>query len=152
MWAGGGCTKARLMRGLWHIAWFWLAVGLILASQARAGDLAFTVKRLAQIQTFEASDGFQLALLVQTAGMNLRLNKLTGRIKRHEHPLSQHFLYLITGQIELTVGGETTTIGTGDFVTIPRGSLHSMRRLGDAEALFLDIASPPDVGDVVWHE
>ena len=124
----------------------------MLASQALAADLAYSVTRLEHVHTFEAGDGFQLALLAQTAGMNLRLNTLTGRIRRHEHPLSQHFLYLIKGQIELTVGSETTTIGAGDFVTIPRGSLHSMQRLGDAEALFLDIASPPDVGDVVWHE
>jgi len=125
---------------------------MIVASQAFAGDLTFTVNRLEQLQTFESYDGFQLALLAQTPGMNLRLNKLTGRIKSHTHPQTHHFLYLIKGQIELTVGKETKIIGAGDLVTIPQGSSHSMKRIGESEALFLDIASPPDTGDVIWHE
>jgi len=62
------------------------------------------------------------------------------------------FLYLIKGQIELTVGEETRIIQAGDFVTIPQGSVHAMQRVGASEALFFDIASPPDVGDVIWHE
>ena len=65
---------------------------------------------------------------------------------------SHHFLYLIQGQIELTVGDKTRRIQAGDFVIIPQGSVHAMQRVGAAEALFLDIASPPDVGDVIWHE
>jgi len=128
------------------------SVSMIVASQAFAGDLTFTVNRLEQLQTFESYDGFQLALLAQTPGMNLRLNKLTGRIKSHTHPQTHHFLYLIKGQIELTVGKETKIIGAGDLVTIPQGSSHSMKRIGESEALFLDIASPPDTGDVIWHE
>jgi mannose-6-phosphate isomerase-like protein (cupin superfamily) len=114
--------------------------------------VAFTVKRLDQVQTFEAHNGFQLATLAQTPGMNLRLNKLTGRIKLHEHPHTEHFLYLIKGELELTVGSETRIIGSGHLITIPKGTPHAMKRLGAAEALFLDIASPPDVGDVRWHE
>lgn len=75
--------------------------------------------------------------------MPIRVNKLSGRIQRHEHPQAHHFLYLIQGQIELTVGEEIWRLQAGDFVTIPRGSIHAMQRLGAAEALFLDIASPP---------
>jgi mannose-6-phosphate isomerase-like protein (cupin superfamily) len=130
----------------------WLLLSLMLASQVVAGELGFTVSHLAQVQSFETSDDFQLALLAHTPEMNIRLNKLRGRIKRHAHPQSHHFLYLIQGQIELTVGDETTVVGTGNFVTIPRETPHAMKRIGDAEALLLDVASPPDVGDVVWYE
>jgi len=132
--------------------WGWLAGSIILAPLVFAGDQAFTVKRLEQVQPFEGSEAFQLTLLAQTPGMNIRLNHLRGRIKRHAHPQSHHFLYLITGQIELTVGQETRIIQPGEFVTIPQGSLHSMQKLGASDTLFLDIASPPDVGDVIWHE
>jgi quercetin dioxygenase-like cupin family protein len=61
-------------------------------------------------------------------------------------------LYVIKGQIELRAGDETKIVGAGDFVTLPRGIPHAMHRLGAAEAVFLDVASPPDVGDVIWHE
>jgi mannose-6-phosphate isomerase-like protein (cupin superfamily) len=130
----------------------WLLLSLMLASQVVAGELGFTVTHLEHVQSFETSDDFQLALLAHTPEMNIRLNKLRGRIKRHAHPQSHHFFYLIQGQIELTVGDETKVLGTGDFVTIPRETPHAMKRIGDVEALLLDVASPPDAGDVVWYE
>jgi len=115
-------------------------------------QLTFTVQRPEQAQAAASAGEAQLTLLAQTPEVNIRVNRLTGRIKRHTHPQSNHFLYLIQGQIELTVGEETRRIQVGDFVTIPQGSVHAMQRVGTAEALFLDIASPPDVGDVIWQE
>jgi quercetin dioxygenase-like cupin family protein len=132
--------------------WLLLIVGVMLSSQVVAGALGFTVGHLDQVQSFQPYEGFRLALLAQTPEMNIRLNKLEGRIKRHEHPQTHHFLYLIKGQIELTVGDEIRMISAGDFVTIPQGIPHAMRRVGESEALFLDVASPPDVGDVIWRE
>jgi mannose-6-phosphate isomerase-like protein (cupin superfamily) len=134
------------------ITWLLLVLSMMLSSQLLAGELGFTVNQLEQVQSFEPYDEFQLALLAQTPEVNIRLNKLQGRIKRHAHPQSSHFLYLIKGQIELAVGDETKVVGTGNFITIPRGTPHAMQRIGDSEVLFLDVASPPDVGDVVWYE
>ena len=131
---------------------FLLIVGVVGCAPTDAGELTFTVQRPEQIQTFASAGEAQLAALAQTPEMNIRVDKLTGRIRRHEHPQTHHFLYLIQGQIELTVGEETRLIRAGDFVTIPQGSVHAMHRVGASEALFLDIASPPDVGDVIWHE
>ena len=134
------------------IAGLILTVGVIGLSSTGADELTFTVQRPEQVPTLASSGEAQLALLAQTPGMNIRVNKLRGRIKRHTHPQSHHFLYLIQGQIELTVGEETRRIQVGDFVIIPQGSMHAMQRVGATEALFLDIASPPDTGDVLWHE
>ena len=133
-------------------AGLWCTIGVLGLSPTGAGELISTVQQPEQMQTFVSSGEAQLALLAQTPGINIRVNKLTGRIKRHEHPQSHHFLYLIKGQIELTVGEESRRIQAGDFVTIPPGSVHAMQRIGASEALFLDIAAPPDVGDVIWHE
>jgi mannose-6-phosphate isomerase-like protein (cupin superfamily) len=134
------------------IRWLLLFLSMMLSSQVLAGELGFTVSQLEQVQSFEPYDEFQLALLAQTPEVNIRLNKLQGRIKRHARPQSNHFLYLIKGQIELAVGDETKVVGAGNFITIPRGIPHAMKRIGDSEVLFLDVASPPDVGDVVWYE
>lgn len=142
----------HLMAMVTPIRWLLLLLSVMLASQVLAGELGWTVSHLDHVQSSETYDEFQLALLAQTPEMNIRLNKLQGRIKRHAHPQSNHFLYLIRGQIELTVGDETKVVGAGDFVTIPQGIPHAMKRIGDSEALFLDVASPPDVGDVVWYE
>jgi len=117
-----------------------------------AGESDLSVVRVEQHQAFRQYDGFRLATLAQTPEVNIRVNRLEDRIKRHTHPSSHHFLYFIKGQIELSVGTETRVVGEGEFVTIPRGTPHSMRSLGESEAVFLDVASPPDVGDVIWHE
>lgn len=141
-----------MMRRKCFMEWLFAVLTGILASQVSAGDLTPAVVQLEQVQSFVAYEGFQLALLAQTPEMNIRLNKLTDRIQRHSHPQTHHFLYLIKGEVELTLGQETRRLGPGAFVTIPQGTRHSMQRLGEAEVLFLDLAAPPDTGDVQWHE
>jgi mannose-6-phosphate isomerase-like protein (cupin superfamily) len=130
----------------------WLALGLLLPMHVFAGELDFTVAQVETLLPFQQYEGFQLATLAQTAEVNIRLNRLNDRIKRHSHPSSNHFLYFIKGQVALSVGDDTRVIGEGEFVTIPRNTPHAMHRLGEAEAVFLDVASPADVGDVIWHE
>jgi mannose-6-phosphate isomerase-like protein (cupin superfamily) len=134
--------------------WIWalLALGGGLPVLACSGEMDFSVVQVETHQAFQRYDGFQLATLAQTSAVNIRVNRLEDRIKRHTHPSSHHFLYFIKGQVELRVGDETIVVGSGDFVTIPQGTSHAMQRIGDSEAVFLDVASPPDVGDVIWHE
>jgi mannose-6-phosphate isomerase-like protein (cupin superfamily) len=125
---------------------------MMLSAQVLGGEVLFTVTHLKEVQSLQPYDGFHLAPLAQTPDMNIRLNRLVERIKPHTHPHTDHFLYFIQGQIELTVGQATRLINAGDFVTIPHSAPHSMRRLGPTEVLILDISSPPDTGDVIWHE
>lgn len=129
-----------------------LALGMLLPLYALAGEQNFKAIQVENNESFQQYEGFQLATLAQTPDVNIRVNRLEDQIKRHTHPTSHHFLYFIKGQIELRVGDVTKIVGAGDFVTIPRGIPHSMHRIGVSEAVFLDVASPPDLGDVIWHE
>jgi mannose-6-phosphate isomerase-like protein (cupin superfamily) len=132
--------------------WALLALGGGLPVLAWSSQLDFSVVQIETHQAFQRYDGFQLATLAHTPEVNIRVNRLEDRIKRHTHPSSHHFLYFIEGVVELSVGDEKRVVGAGDFVTIPRGTAHAMHRVGDMVAVFLDVASPPDVGDVIWHE
>jgi mannose-6-phosphate isomerase-like protein (cupin superfamily) len=132
--------------------WSLLALACLLPLLAEANEPKFAVIEVEKLQVFQQHEGFRLATLAQTSDVNIRANRLEGRIRRHTHPTSHHFLYLIAGQIELSVGDETRVVGAGDFVIIPRGMPHAMHKIGASEAIFLDVASPPDVGDVIWHE
>jgi mannose-6-phosphate isomerase-like protein (cupin superfamily) len=132
--------------------WILLALGIMLPWCALAGELNFNVIHVENDQSFQQHEGFQLATLAQTSAVNIRVNRLEDRIKLHTHPTSHHFLYVIKGQIALRVGDASEVVGAGDFVTIPQGMPHAMRRIGALETLFLDLASPPDLGDVIWHE
>jgi mannose-6-phosphate isomerase-like protein (cupin superfamily) len=143
---------SRLLRGATLSCLVWLALGLFLPLYGFAEELDFAVVQVETHQPFQRYDGFQLALLAQTPEVNVRVNRLEDRIKRHTHPSSHHFLYFIKGQVEISVGDQMRVVGTGDFVTIPRGTPHAMHSVGEVGAVFLDMASPPDVGDVIWHE
>ncbi len=44
---------------------------------------------------------------------------------------------VVGGALEITVGGETCTVGPGDEVFIPRGTLHSVRNIHDATTRWL---------------
>jgi mannose-6-phosphate isomerase-like protein (cupin superfamily) len=145
-------NASHLMRWTTLARLAWLAIGLFLPMRGFAGELHFTVVQVESLQPFQPYEGFQLATLAQTPEVNIRVNRLTDRITRHTHPNSHHFLYFIKGQVELSLGAETRVVSGGDFVTIPRGIPHAMHRIGESEAVFLDVASPPDVGDVIWHE
>jgi mannose-6-phosphate isomerase-like protein (cupin superfamily) len=145
-----GVGRAR--RLITILGWTSLALGGLLSLPAVADEPKFTTLEVEQLREFQQHEGFRLATLAQTSDVNIRVNRLEGRIKRHTHPTSHHFLYLIAGRIELSVGDETRVVGTGDFVIIPRGMPHTMHKIGASEAIFLDVASPPDVGDVIWHE
>ena len=148
-----GPGDARRMRRRRKFSiWALLALGGFLPALACAGELDFSVAQVETEQAFQRYDGFQLATLAQTPAVNIRVNRLEDRIKRHTHPSSHHFLYFIKGQVELSVGNERRVVGAGDFVIIPLGTPHAMHRVGDLEAVFLDVASPADVGDVIWHE
>jgi mannose-6-phosphate isomerase-like protein (cupin superfamily) len=146
-----GNASHLIHRAAWSCV-AWLALGLSLPLHGVAGELDFAVVQVETHPSFQRFDGFQLALLAQTPEVNIRVNRLEDRIKRHTHPSSQHFLYFIKVQVEISVGDQTRVVGAGDFVTIPRGTPHAMHSVGDSEAVFLDVASPPDVGDVIWHE
>jgi mannose-6-phosphate isomerase-like protein (cupin superfamily) len=145
-------NAALLIHGAAWSGLAWLALGLFLPLHGVAAELDFAVVQVEIHPPFQRYDGFQLALLAQTSEVNIRVNRLEDRIKRHTHPSSHHFLYFIKGQVEIGVGDQTRVVSAGDFVTIPRGTPHAMHSIGDSEAVFLDVASPPDVGDVIWHE
>src|SRR5262245_16741271 len=93
--------------------WALLALGGGLPVLAWAGELDFSVVQVETPQAFQRYDGFQLATLAHTPEVNIRVNRLEDRIKRHTHPSSHHFLYVIKGQIELSVGDEKRVVGAG---------------------------------------
>src|SRR5690242_16656355 len=58
----------------------------------------------------------------------------------HNHPHEQAGM-ILEGELELTIGGETRLLTTGQAYFIPGGTAHSARA-GDARCQVLDIFSP----------
>ena len=60
----------------------------------------------------------------------------------HVHFSQEEMFFIVEGTYELTIGGETSTVGPGTIVFIPRNVVHRFRNVGDATACMLDWGLP----------
>jgi quercetin dioxygenase-like cupin family protein len=56
---------------------------------------------------------------------------------RHHHPNCDEVLYVLRGRIEHSIDDDVFPMSTGDIVSIPRGSMHNARNVGDEPAEFI---------------
>ncbi|MEY7848109.1 cupin domain-containing protein [Natrarchaeobius sp. A-rgal3] len=61
----------------------------------------------------------------------------------HTHPDSEEVLYIISGEGEQTVAGDTREVGQGDMIHIPADVEHGTQNTGWEPLKFLAIYSPP---------
>jgi mannose-6-phosphate isomerase-like protein (cupin superfamily) len=62
-----------------------------------------------------------------------------------EHVDAGHAFYIISGEAEMVIEGETCPAKTGCVVAIPAGARHSIRNVGTAPLVLLTIYDPPRV-------
>ena len=60
----------------------------------------------------------------------------------HMHSSQEEMLFLVEGTYELTVGGQTSTVGPGTIVFIPRNVVHRFKNVSDTTACMLDWSLP----------
>ena len=61
-------------------------------------------------------------------------------VSTHSHADSEQVMWILSGELEMTVGEETQTIGEGACVVINRGVEHSLH--SDGGCTFLEAMSP----------
>ena len=75
------------------------------------------------------------------AGAELSLARMTlepGRAApRHRHPDCQEALHLLSGKVELRVGGESRLLEAGESALIPEGAAHDLRNPGGRPAVLM---------------
>jgi quercetin dioxygenase-like cupin family protein len=69
-------------------------------------------------------------------------------VPRHSHEHTEQVMYVLEGELEMTVGAETRTLREGDVVVVNRGVEHELRSAGGC-AFFEALAPVPldHVGD-----
>ncbi len=70
----------------------------------------------------------------------------------HSHDAFEETIYGLEGVTTWAIDGETTEIGVGEAVCVPRGAIHGFENRGSADATFLAIASPGVFGPVYFQE
>jgi mannose-6-phosphate isomerase-like protein (cupin superfamily) len=60
----------------------------------------------------------------------------------HVHFSQDEMFFIVGGIYELTIDGQTSTIGSGSVVFVPRGCVHRFKNVGDRIACMLDWSLP----------
>ena len=60
----------------------------------------------------------------------------------HIHPMQDEFIFLIDGQVELILDGQTHTLTTGGLARMPMGIMHGYRNVGSKVSRSLFWVSP----------
>lgn len=60
----------------------------------------------------------------------------------HVHFSQEEMFFILEGSYEVTVGGQTSMVGPGTIVFIPRGVVHRFKNIGDRTARMLDWSLP----------
>lgn len=68
--------------------------------------------------------------------------KTTFKVPPHFHKEHSETFYLVAGQLEWTVNGETRVMGPGDLLYVPPDVVHAVRVVGDEDAHVLFIYEP----------
>jgi quercetin dioxygenase-like cupin family protein len=63
----------------------------------------------------------------------------------HIHRNEDETFYVVEGECELLLGDETITAGPGDFVSVPRGTLHRFHNAGDAPTRLILTFTPAGI-------
>jgi len=55
----------------------------------------------------------------------------------HLHHDEDETFYVVDGCLEMRLGEETISVNSGDYVSVPRGTVHSYRNIGSSPAVML---------------
>jgi mannose-6-phosphate isomerase-like protein (cupin superfamily) len=92
--------------------------------------------------------GLDLKVLLTTEATGGAISVLMGWLKPGEGPSDHvHFnqeeiFFIIEGTYEMTVGDQTSTVGPGTIVFIPRNVVHRFKNIGDTTGCMLDWSLP----------
>ena len=64
-------------------------------------------------------------------------------VRRHSHPTAEQVMWIVDGDVTMTIGDETKTLGAGDVVVVNRGLEHELYDRGRDDVRRGARARPP---------
>lgn len=75
-----------------------------------------------------------------------------GDIGEEVHPTIDQILFILDGEGEAILDGETRIIGEHDVVFVPAGTTHNFKNTGDEELKLFTVYAPPEHPDGTVHK
>ena len=80
-------------------------------------------------------------------GNDVMVVKFVGEFPFHEHPDTDDFFLVLSGEVMLDVDGVTHMLRPGELFVVPAGVTHRPRAVSEAEVLLIEPAGTPNTGD-----
>ena len=65
-----------------------------------------------------------------------------GQIKQHYHQYHTENIFVVSGKAEMQLGEATIQIKKGDLIIVPKGTRHSVKRIGRKSLKVISVQSP----------
>ncbi|CAN5130375.1 cupin domain-containing protein [soil metagenome] len=75
-----------------------------------------------------------------------------GEIGEEVHPNTDQILFIVDGEGEAILNGETREISEHDVVFVPAGAIHNFKSTGDEELKLFTVYAPPEHPDGTVHK
>jgi quercetin dioxygenase-like cupin family protein len=71
-------------------------------------------------------------------------------VERHSHEATEQVMWIVEGDLKMTIGDETKDLGPGDVVVVNRGIEHAL--YSESGVTFVEALSPPPLDHVPDRE
>lgn len=106
------------------------------------------VRRLENQRPFATKDGSTIRSILDRSNAPVQNQSLAeaslpagAGTDRHYHKASEEFYFMLEGEAQMEIDGETCSVGPGDGILIPPGAWHQI--IAKSRARFLCCCAPP---------
>lgn len=117
-------------------------------------SLQETVRAIAERSTEPGVAG-KVAPLFRGQSLSAGVLRISdGSLGRHRQPNHEELLFVLEGEADFRVGSEVRRVRPGDFIAVPRDTVHGCEAIHSDALSFVSIFSPLiDLAkDVVWED
>jgi mannose-6-phosphate isomerase-like protein (cupin superfamily) len=107
------------------------------------------VRNLDQAEAYITKDGSEIRELLAHRNSCIRNQGLAearlapgASTTAHFHRRTEEIYYILRGQGQMTIGGESCQVGPGDAIAIPASQVHQITNTGDETLVFLCTCAP----------
>ena len=95
------------------------------------------------------NDHWNPRIIGELNGQQVKVAKLLGVFDMHKHEYEDELFYVIKGTLHILLKDEKLELNPGEFVIIPKGTLHQPIAYSEVEILLFEPASTLNTGNII---
>lgn len=118
---------------------------IVLAGSANAqtaGPGTYDIDSLLEAHQMVKGQAFRTDAIAWDSTSSVHLTQVESSVESHHHNSHDENVWIIRGAGRLTLGDKKLKVKAGQFVHIPRGTVHAFHNLGSNPAVVISVFSP----------